>query len=131
MREINWRSSWRSGTVLIVLPGAKSRVPPPAVVAGNRAQPISQELIALYEGTYLLEMGGGQAVPLRIFGKAGQLIAELGGRAVSPLLPGDAAHEFTVAIRPRDRIVFTVEDGRAEELIFFQAGRPIVGVKSR
>jgi D-alanyl-D-alanine-carboxypeptidase/D-alanyl-D-alanine-endopeptidase len=82
-----------------------------------------------YEGTYLLDMGG-RTVELRVWVAGERLMSELGGRTVSQLLPADE-HEFTVAVNPTIRQIFTVRDGRAISVSMVQRGQAVVGQRKQ
>jgi serine-type D-Ala-D-Ala carboxypeptidase/endopeptidase len=102
-------------------------VPPPAIAAGNASPSLTESELAIYAGAYVLELGG-RTVELRVFGEDGTLMADLGGQAVSALIPRQD-HTFTVAMRPADRITFHVQDGRAESLTFVQGEQRITGTR--
>jgi CubicO group peptidase (beta-lactamase class C family) len=104
-------------------------LPPPAVAAGNASPPLSAEEIARYEGTYVLEIEG-QTVEFGVFGQEDRLMGDVGGRGVIQLLPrGD--HEFAASADPRLRILFTLEDGRAQTVTLHQPDDTVSGPRRR
>ncbi len=100
-------------------------MPSPAVAAGNASPPLSPEEIALYEGTFVLEIEG-QTIEFRVFGQEDRLMGDIGGRAVIRLLPrGD--HVFALSADPRIRIIFTLENGLAQTVTIQQPDGSVSG----
>jgi len=58
---------------------------------------------------------------------AGHLAMQMGGQKLDLLAQGN--HEFAVAMSPRDRIVFTILNGKATQLEMRQFGRPPIAIK--
>jgi CubicO group peptidase (beta-lactamase class C family) len=100
-------------------------VPPSAVAAGNASPPLSAEEIARYEGTYAIEIEG-ETVEFRVYGEGDRLMGDVGGRGVIRLLPR-SEHEFAVSADPRIRIIFTLEDGRAQSVTLHQPDGTVSG----
>ncbi|HEX6909695.1 MAG TPA: serine hydrolase [Longimicrobium sp.] len=88
--------------------------PPPAVVAGNAALdlPLTPAQMALYEGTYLIQTGE-RTEEMRVFVQDGQLMGQPGSQAARRLLY-QGNHEFRPEQALEFRMVFTLENGRAE-----------------
>lgn len=109
-----------------------AETPDPRVVAGNavaRDLPLTAAEMARYEGTYPLDMGA-RTLEVRVSVEDDKLMAQPSGQGISPLrYQGD--HEFVVAAEPGVRLVFTLEDGRAEGLTLHQGGRSISGERQR
>jgi len=103
-------------------------VPSPLVIAGNFIASVSAEEIAVYQGTYAVEVGG-QTEELRVYGVEGRLMGEFaGGRLLSRLAP-KGEHEFVAFNDQTIRVQFTVEDGRAVGITIFQNGETYAGKK--
>ncbi len=99
--------------------------PPPRPAPEVRDVPVTEEEIARYEGTYLLEVGD-RTLPLRIFGRDGILVSQAEGQREAPLrYQGD--HVFVPDFDERVRLVFTVEDDRSTSVTLFQGGREFRG----
>ncbi len=99
--------------------------PPPRPAPDVRDVPVTEEEIARYEGTYLLEVGD-RTLPLRIFGRDGILVSQAEGQREAPLrYQGD--HVFVPDFDERVRLVFTVEDDRSTSVTLFQGGREFRG----
>jgi CubicO group peptidase (beta-lactamase class C family) len=90
-----------------------------------RDLPLTAADIALYEGTYRLQAGA-RTIELRVFGEDGQLKAQPTGQSVTRLRSqGD--HAFTAEVGNGIRLVFTLENGRAEGVTLHQNGRALPG----
>jgi hypothetical protein len=81
--------------------------------------------MARYEGTYALALGE-RTLNVRVFVADGQLRVQPEGQGISRLMyQGDDA--FIVAADRGIRLVFTLENGRAETLTLHQSGQTISG----
>lgn len=90
---------------------------------------LSAEDLARYEGTYLLEIGP-RTLELRLFGEDGQLLSQAAGQTVSRLRwQGD--HVFAPEFDDTVRLVFTVEDDRAQRVTLYQGGGVFTGERRR
>lgn len=103
--------------------------PPPAVVAGNATVevPLAPEEMTRYEGMYVLRMGEG-LMDVRVFAEGDRLMAQPAGNRPT-VLHYQGGHAFVTAVDPDIRLVFAVEDGRAEQLTLQQGGRSTTGVR--
>ena len=103
--------------------------PPPAVVAENAALdlPITPEQMALYEGTYVFQVGE-RTHELRVFVQDGQLMSQPQGQSARRLLR-QGEHEFRPDRAFELRLVFTVENGRAEGVRLIQGSREQSGTR--
>ena len=101
--------------------------PPPAVVAENAALdlPLTPEQMALYEGTYVLQAGE-RTQELRVFVQDGQLMSQPGSQRPRRLLY-QGNHEFRPEEALEFRLVFTLENGRAEGVTLSQGDRSFSG----
>jgi CubicO group peptidase (beta-lactamase class C family) len=106
-----------------------SQIPPSPVVAGNAFSPVSTEEVARYAGTYLLEIGG-RKHELRIFGGDDGLMAEPQGQGVTPLV-SEGEHAFVFVVNPGIRLVFSLENGRADSVTLHQGGGTWSGARIR
>lgn len=87
--------------------------------------PLTAEDIARYEGTYTLRAGS-RTLDLRVFGDDGQLKAQPAGQGVTRLrYQGD--HTFITVVDDDVRLVFTVENGRAEGVTLHDGDAAIPG----
>lgn len=102
--------------------------PPPGAPAAEpvRDLPLGADEIALYEGTYELELGTQTTMALRIFGQDGQLMSQAPGQSVSRLR-SQGNHVFAPDFDDTVRLVFTVEDGRAVRVTLHQGGGVFTG----
>lgn len=101
--------------------------PPPPVVAGNAALdlPLAPEQMALYGGTYVVQVGE-RTQELRVFVQDGQLMGQPQGETPRRLLR-QGNHEFQPAGALEFRIVFTLENGRAEGVTLTSGERTFSG----
>lgn len=101
--------------------------PPPAVVAGNAALdlPLTPEQMALYVGTYLLQSGE-RTQEMRVFVQDGQLMSQPGSQSARRLLY-QGNHEFQPERALEFRLVFTLENGRAESVTLSSGDRSMSG----
>lgn len=98
---------------------------PPPPEPEVRDLPLSAEEIARYEGSYLLQIGS-RTLEMRIFGRDDRLISQAAGQSEAPLRhQGD--HVFIPHFDDRVRLVFTVEDGRAQRVTLHQGGGTFTG----
>jgi CubicO group peptidase (beta-lactamase class C family) len=102
---------------------------PPPVVAENAALdlPLTPEQMALYVGTYVFQMGE-RTQEMRVFIQDGQLMSQPQGQRARRLLrQGD--HEFRPEAALEFRVVFTLENGRAEGVTLTQGTRTFNGTR--
>lgn len=101
--------------------------PPPAVVAENAALdlPLAPEQMALYEGTYVFQVGE-RTQEMRVFVQDGQLMSQPQGQSARRLLH-QGNHEFRPDRALEFRLVFTLENGRAEGVTLSQGDRAYSG----
>lgn len=92
----------------------------PRVVAGNAMDPLPPQTIAIYAGRYVVDLNG-EDVALEVYGADGRLMAIIGGRTVTRLLPR-GEHEFAPSSDPGDRIAFVVEGERAVGVVVTRGG---------
>ena len=101
--------------------------PPPPVVAENAALdlPLTPEQMALYEGTYLVQTGE-RTEEMRVFVEDGKLMGQPGPQRPRRLLY-QGNHEFRPEAALEFRMVFTMENGRAEGVTLGQGDRMFSG----
>lgn len=101
--------------------------PPPAVVAGNAALdlPLGPEQMARYVGTYVIQEGE-RTRELRVFVQDGHLMGQPQGQSARRLLH-QGGHEFRPFEAFEFRMVFTLENGRAEGVTLHQGNRDYTG----
>lgn len=102
---------------------------PSAVVAGNAAldRPLAVEDMDRYAGAYTLRSGE-RSMSLRVFVDDDRLMGQPEGQRPSVLLyQGD--HEFVPAAEIDSRVVFTVENGRAEGVTVHMNGAALPGTR--
>lgn len=101
--------------------------PPPPVVAENAALdlPLTPEQMAMYEGTYLVQTGE-RTEEMRVFVQDGRLMGQPGPQRPRRLLY-QGNHEFRPDQAFEFRMVFTVENGRAEGVTLGQGDRTFSG----
>ncbi|MGH7467886.1 MAG: serine hydrolase [Longimicrobiales bacterium] len=94
----------------------------PAVAAGNGVDdvPITAQDMTRYTGTYTVQAGA-RALDIRVFVESGRLNAQPAGQSVSRLFH-QGNHQFTLGASNTIRLVFTVENGRAESVALHQGG---------
>jgi D-alanyl-D-alanine-carboxypeptidase/D-alanyl-D-alanine-endopeptidase len=106
--------------------------PDPRALAGNPVvrddlPPLTPEEMARYEGEYSIDMSSG-AMTVRVFVQDGALMGQPAGQRSTRLLhQGD--HTFIVAADTDDRLVFVLENGRAERVTLHEGGRTSSGVR--
>jgi ketosteroid isomerase-like protein len=97
----------------------------PARPDTTRVAALTAQDIARYAATYSY-VSGGNPREMRVFGDNGQLKAQIaGGRVVA--LRNEGGHAFVLDVDASIRVVFTVENGRAEGVTVYQRGETIVG----
>lgn len=104
-------------------------VPDPRVVAGNSIHrdlpPLTAEEMAVYEGRYAVRSDP-RPMEVRVFVEDGQLMGQPAGDRSSRLVyQGD--HAFIPVVETDLRLVFHVENGRAEGLTLYDGGRAFSG----
>lgn len=105
-------------------------IPHPRAHAGNPLPrpdlpPLTGEEMARYTGTYDVWPGGNH-IQARVFVEDGRLRVQPNQSRSSELLhQGD--HTFLLAADPDIRVVFTLEDGRAQRVTLHQEGQSAVG----
>lgn len=142
LRRAPWRFTFRQDTLGNVtglvadLAGTEVRaekvedaVPDPRVVAGNFIRqdlpPLTAEEMAVYEGRYAVRSDP-RPMEVRVFVEDGQLMGQPAGDRSSRLLyQGD--HAFIPVADTNLRLVFQVDDGRAEGLTLHAGGRAFGG----
>jgi D-alanyl-D-alanine-carboxypeptidase/D-alanyl-D-alanine-endopeptidase len=112
------------------MPRQDAEIPDARVLAGNplpsSALPaLTEEEMARYEGEYSVTVAA-NVLSFRVFVEGGALMAQPAGQRSAGLLhQGD--HTFVVAIDTDIRLVFELEDGRAENVTFTQNGQSATG----
>jgi CubicO group peptidase (beta-lactamase class C family) len=103
------------------------QAPPPPVVAENAALdlPLTPAQMTAYEGTYLVPSGE-RTLELRVFVQDGQLMGQPQGETARRLLY-QGSHEFRPERALEFRIVFVLENGRAETVTLTQGSRTMNG----
>lgn len=114
-------------------PRVSGEMPDPRAVAGNPTRavdlPLDPAEMIRYEGTYPLAIGP-RTLEIHVFVEAGELMSRAGDQGTSRLrYQGD--HEFVVAAEPGVRLVFELEDGRAERMTLHQSGQQFSGERQR
>ena len=91
-------------------------------LAGVKDVSLTPAQLQPYLGKYQLE---GRTFEIVVSG--GHLAIQLGGDKFDLVAQGN--HEFAVAMSPRDRIVFTMLNGKATQMEMRQFGRPPIAIK--
>ena len=93
-----------------------------------RDLPVTAAEMEGYAGTYALRMGE-RTMPLRVYVENGTLMVQPGGQTPTRLL-AQGRHVFIPDAAREIRLVFTVEDGRATQVVMLQGGRRAVGPRT-
>ncbi|MDX1395718.1 MAG: SDR family oxidoreductase, partial [Gemmatimonadota bacterium] len=112
------------------MPRRDDDLPDPRVLAGNLVAStavvaLSPEEMARYEGDYVVAMGSTN-VRFRVFVENGELMAQPDAQRSTRLLR-QAEHTFVTAVDTDIRLVFAVENGRAERVTLHQSGQSASG----
>ena len=103
-------------------PAAKAKQLSKQSLAGLKDVSLTPAQLQPYLGKYQLE---GRTFEIVVSG--GHLAIQLGGDKFDLVAQGN--HEFAVAMSPRDRIVFTMLNGKATQMEMRQFGRPPIAIK--
>jgi hypothetical protein len=109
---------------------APSEAPAPVATAATQA-PAADAGLSIYEGTYSLQAPS-RVIEVRVFlDQEGKLNAELVGMGQQTVLRPNDTHKFLHETRDDVWLLFKVENGRATELTMHQAGRQIMGARTK
>ena len=100
-----------------------TRRPPPGRTDVASLSPADRDAIA---GSYVLQIPGGQTLPIRFFVDGARLMSQAQGQdAIEVRYLGN--YQFGVAFDPALRFTFTMEGGRATKVTLLQGGATIEG----